>query len=225
VEQRVRRDLRVPLEFHDRYLLLVTLHGSLYMCGVWLCAYNILPDRVLLALIPERPRAIGLAIADADRSFVRRFNEIHHQVAPLWQSRYHSCPFADEVARPVLRYVDRASVRTGDGKPFDPHALSSATEHAGFLTHGLLTAPPEWLPHTADWRAFIESPEDEMFVQALELCLRTGKPFGPFPFVRKVEQACGRHVRPACLNLPGLFTEAEPTAARDVLRQSVSARD
>ena len=36
-----------------------------------------------------------------------------------------------------------------------------------------------------------ESPKNERFVQALELCLRTGKPFGPFPFVRKVEEACG----------------------------------
>ena len=225
VEQRVRRDLRAPLEFHERHLSLAALHGSMYKYGIQLCGYNILSDRVLLAVIPEYPRAISLAMMNAAHNFIRRFNEIHHQVAPLWQSQYHSCPFADEVARPVLRYVDRASVRTGDCKPFDPHALSSATEHAGFLTHGLLTAPPEWLPHTADWRAFIESPEDEMFVQALELCLRTGKPFGPFPFVRKVEQACGRHVRPACLNWPGLFTEAEPTAAPDALRQSSPARD
>jgi len=104
----------------------------------------------------------------------------------------------------VLRYVDMASARDG-GKPFDPHALSSAAEHAALLSRGLLTAPPQRLPHPAGWRAFLETPEDERFVQALELCLRTGKPFGPFPFVRRVEEACGRRVRPACLNWPGLF--------------------
>jgi hypothetical protein len=208
VEQRVRRDLRVPVEFHDRHLCLATLVGSFYKYGIQLCGYNILSDRVLLAVVPPRPHAIGLALMNADHNFIRRCNEIHNQVVPFWQGRYYSCPVADEVAWPLLRYVDRASVRTGDGKPFDPHALSSAAEHAGSLTHGLLTAPPEWLPHTVDWRAFLESPEDERFVQALELCLKTGKPFGPFPFVRKVEQACGRRVRPSCLTWPGLFDDA-----------------
>ena len=225
VEQRVRRELRAPVEFHDRHLCLATLHGSLYKYGIQLCGYNILSDRVLLAVIPPHPHAISLALMNADHNFVRRFNEIHHRVAPFWQSSYGCCPFADEVAWRVLRYVDMASVRMGDGEPFDPHALSSAAEHAGFLTHGLLTAPPERLPHTADWRDFVESPEDERFVQALELCLRTGKPFGPFPFARKVEQACGRRARPACLKWPGLFVGAESTAARDVLSQSASARD
>jgi len=64
-----------------------------------------------------------------------------------------------------------------------------------------------------------------MFVQALELCLRTGKPFGPFPFIRKVEQACGRHIRPACLNWPGLFGGVEHTATPDNPRRSESAQD
>ena len=225
VEQRVRRELRAPVEFHDRHLCLATLHGSLYKYGIQLCGYNILSDRVLLAVIPQHPLAISLALMNADHNFTRRFNEIHNQVAPFWQSRYDCCPFANEVAWRVLRYVDVASVRMGDGKPFDPHAWSSAAEHAGLVSQGLLTAPPARLPNPAGWHAFLESPEDERFVLALELCLRTGKPFGPFPFVRKVEQLCGRRIRPACLNWPGLFESAEPTAARDVLSQSASASD
>jgi hypothetical protein len=225
VEQRVRRDLRVPVEFHDRHLCLATLHGSLYKYGIQLCGYNILSDRVLLAVILPHPHAISLALMNADHNFIRRFNEIHHRVAPFWQNRHHCCPFANQVAWPVLRYVDMASVRTGDGKPFDPHALSSAAEHAGLVSQGLLTAPPARLPNPAGWRACLETPEDERFVLALELCLRTGKPFGPFPFVRKVEQACGRRARPACLKWPGLFVGAESTAARDVLSESVPARD
>jgi len=64
-----------------------------------------------------------------------------------------------------------------------------------------------------------------MLVQALELCLRTGKPFGPFPFVRRVEEACGRRVRPACLNRPGLFDGAGLASARGDLQRPVSAHD
>jgi hypothetical protein len=225
VEKRVRRDLRATVEFHDRHLALATLHGSLYKFGIQLCGYSILSDRVLLAVVPPSPRAIGLALLNADHNFVRRFNEIHHQVAPFWQRMYNCCPFADEVARPVLRYVDTASVRAGEDGPFDPHVLNSAAEHAGLVSRGLLTARPGRLPQPASWSAFLETSDDERFVQALELCLRTGKPFGPFPFIRRVEQLCGRRIRPACLNWPGLFVGAEPKAARDVLSQSASVGD
>ena len=37
VEQRVRRDLHAPLEFHDRHLSLATLHASIYKYGIHLC--------------------------------------------------------------------------------------------------------------------------------------------------------------------------------------------
>jgi hypothetical protein len=207
VEQRVRRDLPVPLEFHDRLQALAAFHGSIRKYGLELCACHVLSDRVLLAVIPAYPHAIGLALTNASQNFARRFNEIHGRVAPVWQGRYGCCPFAKEVAWPVLRYVDLASVPTDGGGPFDPRALGSAAEHAGVVAHGLLTAPLGRLPNPLIWRAYLESPQDERLVQALELCLRTGKPFGPFPFVRKVEQACGRRIRPACLNWPGLFDD------------------
>jgi len=120
VEQRVRRDLRAPLEFHERHLCLAAFHGSIFKYGIRLCGYNILSDRLLLAVIPEHPRAISLAMMNAAHNFVRRFNEIHHRVAPLWQNRYYICPFADELAPPVLRYVDRASV---------PQVMESCSTH------------------------------------------------------------------------------------------------
>jgi hypothetical protein len=205
VERRVRRDLHVPLEFHDRHLSLAILHGSIRKYGLYLCGYNILSDRVLLVVIPSQPRAIGTALMNADCCFVRRFNEIHHRVSPFWQQGYYSCSFAGEVAWRVLRYVDTASLRNGGDDPFGPQSLCSAAEHAGLLPRSHLTAPSARLPRSEEWRAFLETPEDEDFVQALELCLRTGKPFGPFPFVRRVEEACGRRVRPSCLAWPGLF--------------------
>jgi hypothetical protein len=210
VERRVRGGQPALSEFHDRHLSLAMIHGSIYKYGIQLCGYNILSDRVLLVLIPTRPEAIGLALMNADRSSVRRFNETHHRVSPFWERSYFACPLADEVAWRVMRYVDMASVRVSGGEPFDRHASNSAAEHAGFLTHGLLTAPPQRLPSPIAWRAFVDLPEDEKFVQALDLCLRTGKPFGPLPFVRKVEEACGRRVRPTCLVWPGLFADARP---------------
>jgi hypothetical protein len=205
----VRRDLHVPLEFHDRYLSLAILHGSIRKYGLYLCGYSILSDRMLLVVIPSQPRVIGAALVNADSCFVRRFNEIHHRVSPFWQQGYCSCSFAAEVAWRVLRYVDTASERNGGDDPFGPHSLCSAAEHAGLLPRAHLTAPPARLPRPEEWRAFLETPEDQEFVRALELCLRTGKPFGPFPFVRRVEEACGRRVRPSCLAWPGLFDSAK----------------
>ena len=208
VERRVRGGQSALSEFRDRHLSLARIHGSMYRYGIQLCGYNILSDRVLLVLIPQQPDAIGHALMDAGHSSVRGSDEIHHRISSSWEPGYFACPFADEVAWRVLRYVDMASVRVCGGEPLDRHALSSAAEHAGFLTHGLLTVPPERLPNPAVWDVYVGSPEDERFVQSLESCLRTGAPFGPLSFVRKVEEARGRRVRPPGLEWPGFFDDA-----------------
>ncbi len=200
VELRARSGQTYLQDFRTRFLAAATLHGCIYQHDTKLCGYNILFDRVLLVLIPEQPGAISLALTNAERSIVRRFD---HQVTPVLERGYHVCPFADEVSWQVLRYVDLASLPDG-ANPLDPHALSSAAEHAGFLKHGLLTAPPERLPNPAAWPAFLGEPEEKEFIEALELCLRTGKPFGPPQFVRTFRQACGRSVRSSCLGSPRL---------------------
>ena len=196
VELQVRTGQTGPNESRCRLVAIATLHGSIFKHGIQLWGYNILSDRVLLVVVPLRPHVIGPALT-----------EVRHRALPFWDRGYLACPFADEVAWRVLRYVDWASVNDG-GDPLDPHALNSAAEHAGFLRHGLLTAPPERLPSPMAWRAFLFSHEDEQFVQALEFCLRTGTPLGPLSFVRKVEEACGRRVPPSGLTWPGLFDNA-----------------
>ena len=193
VELRIRSGQEGLNELHNRLLAVATLHGSIFKHGIQLWGYNILSDRVLLVLMPARPNTFSLALMNAD-----------HGSVSFWERRYSVCPFADEVAWRVLRFVDLASLPQGDD-PLDPCALNSAAEHAGFLRHGLLTVPPERLPNPMAWRAFLFSHEDEQFAQALEFCLRTGRPFGPLSFVRRVEAACGRRVGSSCLKWPGLF--------------------
>jgi hypothetical protein len=190
---RIRSVQPGPEEFHTRLLAMAMLHGSIYRCGIQLWGYNVLSDRVLLALVPGRPSAISLILMNAA-----------HGSISFWERRYSVCPCADELAWRVLRYVDLESVPDG-GDPLDPHALNSAAEHAGLVRYGLLTAPPERLPDPMAWRAFLFSHEDDQFVQALELCLQTGRPFGPPQFVRRVVQACGRSVRSSCLGSPRPF--------------------
>jgi len=208
VERRIRRGRPALNEFRDRHLSLATIHGSMYKHGIQICGYNILPDRVLLVLVPKTPDAIGPALADADRPPVRPYDEFHHPVSPSWERDYLACPFPDEVSWRVLRYVDMASVRVSGGDPLDRHALNSAVEHAGLARHGLLTAPPERMPNQAAWPIFVGTPEDERFMQVLELCLRTGRPFGPLSFAQKAEEACGRRVRSACLEWSASFADA-----------------
>jgi len=193
VELQVRGGQTGLSEFHSRLLAVAALHGSIFKHAIQLWGYSIASDRVLLVLVPLRPHVIGSALAEA-----------HHRVLSFWGRGYFVCPFAAELTWRVLRYVDRTSVRDG-GDLLDPQALNSAAEHAGFLTRGLLTAPPERLPDPMAWRAFVGTPEHELFGQTLEFCLRTGRPFGPVPFVRRVEAACGRHVRSSCLGWPRRF--------------------
>jgi hypothetical protein len=195
-------------------MAVASLHGSIYRQGVKLCGYSILADRVLLALIPERPGAIGLALMDADNSVIRRLGEVRHRGLPFWGRGYFVCPCADEVAWRVLRYVDLTAVPEG-GDALDPQVPSSAAEHAGFVKHGLLTVPPERLPSPMAWRAFLFEHEDEQFVQTLEFCLRAGKPFGPRSFVDRIEEACGQRLRASGVGWSRLFGGSGPAPTPD----------
>jgi hypothetical protein len=206
VELQVRGGQTGVNEFRSRQLAIAALHGSIFECGIQLWGYSVLSDRVLLVVVPFGAHAIGRALMNADRRFVRRFSSAHYQALPFWERGYSVCPLADEVAWRVLRYVDRVSMPDGSD-PLDPYAPNSAAEHAGLVKHGLLTAPPECLPSPVAWPVFLCSPEDEDFGQALEFCLRTGKPFGPLPFVRRVEDVCGRRVGSCSLKWSRLFDD------------------
>jgi hypothetical protein len=199
VEQPVRSELRLQSRLIERRLSAVMYRHYLGGQGVQLCGFNFLPSRTLLVLVPARRGAIGRAMYDADHMFAGLSRHIHHRSMRHWEGPYNCCPFSDEAAWSVLRYVDMASVRPSETWPFAPRAFSSAAEHAS-QTRWCLTAPLDRLPATERWRAWLKLPQDKKLVIALKQCLRTGKPFGAFPFVRKVEKACGRRLRSAGLN-------------------------
>ena len=204
VEQRLRSGLPPFSRFPERTMSMLMLRHCLRERGVQLCGYNFLPRRTLLVLIPAQTGAIGRAIFDADFILAELARRTRRRSTPLWEGTYKCCPFSDDVIWPVLRYVDMASVRAGDTWPLARQALSSAAEHTG-QPGGFVAAPLDRLPPVEGWSAWLELPQDKKLVFALEQCLRTGKPFGPFPFVREVEQACGRRLRPACLSHHELF--------------------
>jgi hypothetical protein len=206
VEQRLFPALPARSWYHERGASLALLRYSLRGSGVSLCGYNLMPRRTLLVLIPNRPGAIGRVLAGADRLLADLFYRVHRRYTPLWEQRYDCCPFADTVAWSVLRYVDLATAR-GNQQPSGKAVLNSAAEHADGVSTWL-TAPRDRLPPSEHWREWLNLPQDKTFVRALEMCLRTGKPLGPFPFVRQVEQQCHRRLRPACLTWPGIFDSA-----------------
>jgi hypothetical protein len=198
VEQRVRNDLGFQSRFPERRLSAVMYRYVLGEREVQLCGFNFLPSRTLLVVVPTRRGAIARSMFDADLLFAALLRNMYHRSTSPWEGRYNCCPFADEVAWSVLRYVDMASVRPSETWPFARRAFSSAAEHAGQM-RTYLTAPLDRLPPSGSWRAWLGLPQDKKLVVALEHCLRTGKPFGPFPFVREVEQAYGRRLRSAGL--------------------------
>jgi hypothetical protein len=155
VEQRLRGDLPAR-SCYERGACLVLLSSCLREHEVSLCAYNTLPRRTLLVLIPARSGAIGRGIACADRMLAGLYGAAHHRFTPLWEDKYNCCPFADEVAWSVMRYVDQALAR-GNPRLVGNWAVNSAVEHASGIS-GFLTAPRDRLPSAEDWRSCLDSP-------------------------------------------------------------------
>lgn len=178
------------------YLSLLQHHAKLQKLGI--LGYCLMPNHVHLIAVPHREAALANALRSTHGRYAAYLNARHGSSGHVWQGRYYSCPMDENHLWTALRYAERNPVRAGMiGDPVS-YPWSSARVHTcggwdGILELDDFTA--RWTP--AEWREFLEAPDEGRERDAIRRSTHCGRPLGDAPFVNRLELALARTLTPA----------------------------
>ena len=206
VTQRGNRREDVFRSDADRRAYLALLEKYQRRHGLEILAYCLMSNHVHFAIVPRLAEALGRTFRDLHTAYAGAWNVAHGISGHLWQGRFFSCPLDDVHLWAAVRYVERNPVRAGLVGRAEDYPWSSAPAHCGLRQDGLLAQnfPPAGA--VADWRTWLET-EDQQQTAAVRRQTRTGRPCGDEGFVKRLEGALARVLRP---QQPGPKRQARP---------------
>jgi putative transposase len=164
-------------------------------CGVEVWAYCLMPNHVHLIVVPDSEDSLRRAVGEAHRRYTRRINFRKGWRGCLWQGRFASFVMDDDYLLAAARYVEMNPVRAGLVARAEKYRWSSAAAHIGKRDDGLVKVAP-LLSIVGNWRAFLREPTTEDVRSRLQRHGRTGRPLGSDRFLRRVEAAVHRVLKP-----------------------------
>jgi putative transposase len=163
--------------------------------GVEIWAYCLMPNHVHLIAVPQSEDGLGRAIGEAHRRYTRRINFREKWRGYLWQGRFASFVLDEPYLLAAARYVELNPVRAGLVVDAVDWPWSSAKSHLSGRDNRLVRVAP-LLAMVADWRGLLNSAIAEEELRGFREHGRSGCPLGNATFVRRLEQAVGRILRP-----------------------------
>jgi putative transposase len=167
--------------------------------AVW--AYCLMPNHVHMIVVPQGPDALRAGLAESHRRYTRRVNFREGWRGHLWQERFASFVLDEAHLWAAVRYVERNPVRAGLVEQAEEWPWSSARVHLGLAAEPLVQRSAA-LKRFGDWRRYLSQTEREEDLDLFRRHERTGRPFGPEAFVKKLEVATGRALRPGSPGRP-----------------------
>ena len=190
----------------DREVYLAMLAEQCEKFGLSVEGYCLMTNHVHLVATPRRADSLAKAVGRTNLYYTRHINALHGRCGHLWQDRFFSCPLDEEYFWTAMVYVERNPVRAKlVRKPWRWRWSSAAAHVTGIdptarrQTPGLLdlAAWAKLQPPDGDWRDSIWRPQDEAIVTRLRTWSSRGCPLGSDRFIRKIETALNRRLRPA----------------------------
>jgi len=151
-------------------------------------------NHVHLLAIPLKKEDFAAILGEAHRKYTTLINIREKWKGHLWQGRFGSFPLDERHLFNAVRYIERNPVRAGLVKTAEQYAWSSARGHLRLWADPLLREPGLLLDF-GNWRDYLRKEEDEKFISDLRSHERTGRPFGPESFEKKLEERTGRTIR------------------------------
>jgi putative transposase len=142
-------------------------------------------------VVPREADALRAGLAESHRRYTRRVNFREGWRGHLWQERFASFVLDESHLWAAVRYVERNPVRAGLVERAEEWAWSSARVHLG-LAQDPLVSRSAALEQFGDWRKYLSLTDREEDLKHFRRHERTGRPYGPDDFVRKLETATGR---------------------------------
>ena len=143
--------------------------------------------------VPKKEESLARCFSDTHVRYTRMINFRERWHGHLWQGRFSSSPLDERYLLAAVRYVERNPVRAKIVRLPWRYEYSSAGYNAGekssdplvkgdTLLHGLV----------ADWKAFLEMPDDEEDMHKIRKEESGGRPIGSNDFVLKIEKKLKR---------------------------------
>lgn len=179
------------------FLKLMTAAGE--RLPMRLLAYCLMPNHVHLVLWPHRDGDVSRWMQWLMTAQVRRHHRRHGSDGHLWQGRFKAFPIQrDEHLLTVLRYVERNPLRAGlvaqaEDWPWSSLAARDRPDGAG-AAGGAAAAPrldAGPLARPANWRTWVNEPEDPAQLAALRHCVARGAPWGAAAWVASTAARLG----------------------------------
>jgi putative transposase len=181
-------------EDREAYVKVLAEFAGRYKLGIW--AWCLMTNHVHLVVVPERKDSLARAVGEAHRRYTRRINLREAVRGHLFQERFRSFPIqADGHLLAVVRYVERNPVRAKMVEHAEDYPWSSARYHVGRRVDRLVKSSPV-RGMVKDWRRFLRNDEARTEVDTIRRHVRTGRPWGTEPWVKKLERRLGRPLLP-----------------------------
>lgn len=195
ITQRGNRRQRVFFcdEDYRTYLRLLSTYCRPGEVEVW--AYCLMPNHVHLVLVPNDKERLVRSIGETHRRYTRYINFREKWKGYLWQGRFMSNPMDESYLRATVRYVELNPVKAGLVECAENWRWSSARAHLAEKDDGIVTVAP-MLERIENWGQYLSNDRGKATDQLIRLHARTGRPLGSDCFVDKLEQLCGKSLRP-----------------------------
>ena len=155
-----------------------------------------MPNHIHLIVVPETKDGLKLAIGEAHKNYTRRVNFREGWRGHLWQGRFSSFIMEENYLLACTRYVELNPVRARLVKKPDDWRWSSAKTHMQGKDDILVKTRPLLEIVNEPWRDFLSLDANEQEIEILRKHEGTGRPLGHDKFVKKLELALDRKLRP-----------------------------
>lgn len=179
-----QQEVFLSADNRKKYLSWVKKYSFKY--GLSILAYCLMPNHVHFIAVPSKNDSLAKTFNTAHMCYSQYFNSRLNQRGHLWQGRFYSCVLNQSHLILAARYIERNPVRAGIvDKPWD-WQWSSAASHTNRKIDGLLNAYDLFKlvdMSSVSWEKYIDTTEEESFLQNIRKHTSTGRPLGAAEFV------------------------------------------
>ena len=175
-----------------RYLVWVEEYSRKYNLSI--IAYCLMPNHVHFIVIPTDEASVARTFNTAHMRYSQYRNKKIGASGHLWQGRFFSCVMDEKHLTAAARYIERNPVRTHIVKKPHEYAWSSARDHADNARTANIDVSGFFKyieVEQAQWKAFIDTPDDAQEVSMIRKNTMSGSPLGSESFLNKLEDRFG----------------------------------
>ncbi|HEV2224206.1 MAG TPA: transposase [Candidatus Acidoferrales bacterium] len=201
----------------ERKVYLSLLRKYVELCELSLLGYCLMSNHVHLLVVPRKDDSLARALKQTHGRYAWYWNATHRSSGHVWQGRFYSCPLDESHLWTALRYVELNPVRAAMVSQPELWPWSSAAVHC---------VPPEepmglelsaWNRRWSreSWKEYLATGEAQWEIAAIRQCTHSGRPLGAESFIRSLEEATQRHLRPQTGGRPKTVAEDRRQATLD----------